>query len=95
MTMALEVDEAADRVVVHLARPEVRNAIDHQMVTELRCTNRVDIGYSERSANRLGCSTALLCGSGGHTADSAHASCVSAVRARSLPGNAWRGRTGA
>jgi enoyl-CoA hydratase len=31
----LEVAEAADRVVVHLARPEVRNAIDHQMVTEL------------------------------------------------------------
>ena len=35
MTTALEVHEAADRVVVHLARPEVRNAIDHQMVTEL------------------------------------------------------------
>jgi enoyl-CoA hydratase len=35
MTTALEVDEAADRVVVHLARPEVRNAIDHRMVTEL------------------------------------------------------------
>ena len=35
MTTALEVDEAADRVVVHLARPEVRNAIDQQMVTEL------------------------------------------------------------
>ncbi len=35
MTAALEVQEADDRVVVHLARPEVRNAIDHQMVTEL------------------------------------------------------------
>ena len=35
MTTALEVHESADRVVVHLARPEVRNAIDHQMVTEL------------------------------------------------------------
>ena len=35
MTSALEVEELADRVVVHLARPEVRNAIDHQMVSEL------------------------------------------------------------
>ena len=35
MTTALEVEESADRVVVHLARPEVRNAIDHQMVNEL------------------------------------------------------------
>ncbi len=35
MTTALEVHESADRVVVQLARPEVRNAIDHQMVTEL------------------------------------------------------------
>lgn len=35
MTTALEVHESADRVVVQMARPEVRNAIDHQMVTEL------------------------------------------------------------
>ena len=35
MTTALEVEESADRVVVPLARPEVRNAIDHQMVNEL------------------------------------------------------------
>ncbi len=35
MTATLEVHEAPDRVVVHLTRPEVRNAIDHQMVTEL------------------------------------------------------------
>lgn len=35
MTTALEVEESADRVVVHLARPEVRNAIDRQMVNEL------------------------------------------------------------
>ena len=35
MTSALEVEELADRVVVHFARPEVRNAIDHQMVSEL------------------------------------------------------------
>ncbi|MBS2937954.1 enoyl-CoA hydratase/isomerase family protein [Nocardioides sp. J2M5] len=35
MTASVEVEEHADRVVVHLARPEVRNAIDHQMVTEL------------------------------------------------------------
>lgn len=35
MTAALQVEEHADRVLVHLARPEVRNAIDHQMVTEL------------------------------------------------------------
>jgi enoyl-CoA hydratase len=35
MTTALEVEDSADRVVVHLARPEVRNAIDHQMVNEL------------------------------------------------------------
>ena len=35
MTAALKVDQAQDRVVVHLARPEVRNAIDQQMVDEL------------------------------------------------------------
>jgi enoyl-CoA hydratase len=35
MTPTLEVEESTDRVVVRLARPEARNAIDHQMVTEL------------------------------------------------------------
>jgi enoyl-CoA hydratase len=35
VTPALKVDQARDRVVVHLARPEVRNAIDQQMVNEL------------------------------------------------------------
>jgi enoyl-CoA hydratase len=35
VTAALKVDQAQDRVVVHLARPEVRNAIDQQMVDEL------------------------------------------------------------
>ncbi|MEU6559398.1 enoyl-CoA hydratase/isomerase family protein [Nocardia nova] len=35
MTNSLQVDEHADRVVVHLSRPEVRNAIDDQMVGEL------------------------------------------------------------
>lgn len=35
MTAALRVEELEDRVVVHLDRPEVRNAIDQQMVDEL------------------------------------------------------------
>ena len=35
MTRALVVEETDDRVVVHLNRPEVRNAIDQQMVDEL------------------------------------------------------------
>jgi enoyl-CoA hydratase len=35
MTAALKVDQGEDRVVVHLARAEVRNAIDQQMVDEL------------------------------------------------------------
>lgn len=35
MTAALRVEESDDRVVVHLDRPEVRNAIDQQMVDEL------------------------------------------------------------
>lgn len=32
---ALEVEDLDDRAVIHLARPEVRNAIDQQMVDEL------------------------------------------------------------
>jgi enoyl-CoA hydratase len=35
MKAALEVEETDDRLVVHLNRPEVRNAIDQQMVYEL------------------------------------------------------------
>lgn len=35
MTASVKVAEHVDRVVVHLARPEVRNAIDQQMVTDL------------------------------------------------------------
>jgi len=35
MTAALKVEDSDDRVVVHLNRPEVRNAIDQQMVDEL------------------------------------------------------------
>ena len=35
MNAALVVEEADDRLVVHLNRPEVRNAIDQQMVDEL------------------------------------------------------------
>jgi enoyl-CoA hydratase len=35
MTAALKVEESHDRIVVHLNRPEVRNAIDQQMVDEL------------------------------------------------------------
>ncbi|GAA1954039.1 enoyl-CoA hydratase/isomerase family protein [Nocardioides panacihumi] len=34
-TASLAVEESADRVVVRLDRPDVRNAIDQQMVTEL------------------------------------------------------------
>jgi enoyl-CoA hydratase len=59
MTTAVEVDEAADRVVVHLARPEVRNAIDHQMVTELHGV----CGLVERDPRVL-----LLAGKGGNFA---------------------------
>jgi enoyl-CoA hydratase len=32
---ALQIEDLDDRVVIHLARPEVRNAIDQQMVDEL------------------------------------------------------------
>lgn len=35
MTAALRLDEDEDRLVVHLDRPEVRNAIDQQMMDEL------------------------------------------------------------
>jgi enoyl-CoA hydratase/carnithine racemase len=35
VTAAVKVDQAQDRVVVHLARPEVRDAIDQQMVDDL------------------------------------------------------------
>lgn len=35
MSTALRIDDAGDRLIVHLARPEVRNAIDQQMVDEL------------------------------------------------------------
>ena len=35
MKPALVVEESEDRLVVHLSRPEVRNAIDQQMVDEL------------------------------------------------------------
>lgn len=35
MSDSIAIEESADRVVVRLERPEVRNAIDQQMVTEL------------------------------------------------------------
>lgn len=35
MSAALRVEEGDDRVVIHLARPEARNAIDQRMVDEL------------------------------------------------------------
>ncbi|GAB3032596.1 putative enoyl-CoA hydratase/isomerase [Nocardioides flavus (ex Wang et al. 2016)] len=59
MTATLEVEEQTDRVVVHLARPEVRNAINHQMVSELHAV----CDLLEARPRVL-----LLAGKGGHFA---------------------------
>lgn len=59
MTTTLKVEERDDRVVVHLARPEVRNAIDQQMVDELHAV----CDLLERSPRVL-----LLTGEGGNFA---------------------------